>query len=118
MDYYYTFGMLFFEGRRYTSDVIFMADGGKLERVVDRWWREEGHYLRESDLFEVWEYKPDVLVVGTGKYGRMSVDEGVYEKVKELGISIVAHETDKALEEFYRRFVNGARVAGAFHLTC
>ncbi|RLI41160.1 hypothetical protein DRO69_11945, partial [Candidatus Bathyarchaeota archaeon] len=61
----YDFGVIVIKGKRYTSDVIVLP-----EKVIDGWWRKEGHSLHMEDLKEVIERepKPEVLVVGTGYY--------------------------------------------------
>ena len=64
----YEIGKIDIEGKSYTSDVIITAD-----QVRDQWWRKEGHRLHREDLSEVIEARPDVVVVGTGYYGRMRV---------------------------------------------
>ncbi|RLI30667.1 hypothetical protein DRO48_02760, partial [Candidatus Bathyarchaeota archaeon] len=41
----YGFGYIVVDGKRYTSDVIIFPD-----RVMDGWWRKEGHRLYVDDL--------------------------------------------------------------------
>lgn len=57
----YQFGRIDVDGHAYTSDVIITP-----ERVVDTWWRKEGHTLAIADLADVVAAKPDIVVVGTG----------------------------------------------------
>jgi len=44
----YHFGTIEIDGRTYTSDVIITP-----ERVLDSWWRQEGHRLAVADLTDV-----------------------------------------------------------------
>ena len=44
----YQFGLIVINRRRYTRDVIIFPD-----RVLDGWWRKEGHRLYVEDLKEV-----------------------------------------------------------------
>jgi len=66
----YSFGHVDVEGHSYDADVIIFPD-----RAQERWWRREGHRLAQEDLETVLAEKPDVLLVGTGYYGRMWVPE-------------------------------------------
>ena len=66
----YDFGLIVIKGRRYTSDVIVFP-----ERVIEGWWRKEGHRIYVEDLKEILdrEPRPEVLVVGTGYYGIVKI---------------------------------------------
>jgi hypothetical protein len=102
-------------GKRYTSDVIIFPD-----RVLDGWWRREGHRLYVEDLKEVLsaEPKPEVLVVGTGYSGLMKVSPGVEEVLRGSGIKLIAQPTKRACQTFNELLKSGRRVVAAFHLTC
>ena len=64
----YKFGEIVIDGQTYDRDLLILAD-----RVASGWWRAEGHKLTLADLGEVLADPPQVLVVGTGRYGRLSV---------------------------------------------
>jgi hypothetical protein len=66
----YSFGKIEIDGQTYTADVIITP-----ERVLGTWWRKQGHRLAVADLGEIMAAKPDILVVGTGYYGRMAIPE-------------------------------------------
>jgi len=57
----YRFGEIVIDGRRYSSDVIIYPD-----RVEGQWWREEGHSLASTDVWQVLQAPPEVLVIGQG----------------------------------------------------
>ncbi|MCD6529472.1 Mth938-like domain-containing protein [Candidatus Bathyarchaeota archaeon] len=111
----YGFGRIVVDGKEYTSDVIVFSD-----RVLDGWWRKEGHRLHLQDLREVLEAepKPEVLVVGTGYFGIMKVTEEVKRYLKSSGIEVIAQPTKQACQTFNDLLESGRRVAAAFHLTC
>ncbi len=109
----YRFGKMVVEGREYTRDLKIFP-----ERIVDNWWRKEGHKLFLQDIEDIISYSPEVLVVGTGAYGFMKVQEEVREKLRELGIGLVEERTYKAVEVFNEMMQEGKKVCGAFHLTC
>lgn len=109
----YDFGKLQAGGRQYTSDVIVLPDG-----VHDHWWREEGHSLHVNDLSEVIRARPEVLVIGTGYYGRMDVPARTVSYLEDQGIRVEALKSREAVEVFNRLQHEYARVAAALHLTC
>lgn len=111
----YDFGVIIINGKRYTSDVIIFP-----ERVIDGWWRREGHRLHVEDLAEILNHepKPGVLVVGTGYYGIVEISSEVENTLKSYGIELVAQSTRKAWQTFNTLLNSNMKVAGAFHLTC
>ena len=110
----YEFGAIVIKGKKYTSDIIVLP-----ERVIDGWWRKEGHKLHIEDLEEILkqEPKPEVLVLGTGYYGLVGIPPEVRNTLKSHGIELVAQPTSEACQTFNKAKSN-RRVAGAFHLTC
>lgn len=111
----YEFGVIVVNGKRYTTDLIVFP-----EKIIDGWWRKEGHRLRVEDLEEIFrrEPKPEVLVVGTGYYRLVKVSPEVGNALKSQGIELVAQPTRQACQTFNKLLKSNRRVAGAFHLTC
>jgi hypothetical protein len=111
----YDFGLIVIKGRRYTSDVIVFP-----ERVIEGWWRKEGHRIYVEDLKEILdrEPRPEVLVVGTGYYGIVKISPEVETVLKSEGIELVAQPTKEACQTLNKLLKSNRRVAGAFHLTC
>jgi len=108
----YTFGRVAVDGHTHTDDLVVLPD-----RVVANWWREQGHSLSVADLREVFDAKPDILVVGTGAHGMMAVPPATRQALQAAGIRLVAEHTAAAVET-YNRLQATARVAAALHLTC
>ena len=109
----YDFGEIQIDGHSYRSDVIVGP-----QRVRDGWWRQQGHSLSPDDLNTVLESKPDLLVVGTGYFGRMKIPEETRRFLASRGIRLWAGETGEAVKEFNRLQAECARVVAALHLTC
>jgi len=109
----YEFGKITIDGKEYTADVIVLPEG-----VRDSWWRKDGHSLHRDDLAAVVAAKPDVLIIGTGCYGRMAVPEETRLFLEASGIEVHAVRTGEAVKEFNRCVRESARVAAALHLTC
>ena len=109
----YEFGRIDIGGKTFTSDVIVLSDG-----VLDGWWRKEGHRLQMEDLEAVLRSKPEMLIIGTGYFGRMAVPEGTRSRLDSLGIDVITEKTGQAVKEFNRLQHQYARVVAALHLTC
>jgi hypothetical protein len=108
----YSFGSITVNGKRYTSDVIIYPD-----RVDSSWWRRQGHNLCMEDLREVIQCKPEVLVIGQGKPGRMAVGADLVDKLNQRGIQVHSAPTGKAVK-LYNRLSPEKKVVAALHLTC
>ena len=108
----YRFGHMVVDGEEYTNDLILLPD-----RVIANWWRDQGHRLSPSDLQDVFNAQPQVLVVGTGANGVMTVPQETRQAIREAGIELEIVNTGEAWKRYNE--LQGAReAAGAFHLTC
>lgn len=109
----YRFGKIIVGGKEYTSDLIIHS-----EAILSDWWRAEGHRITLEDLDWVLPRKPEVLIVGKGRFGRMKLDDKLAGRLQLQGIRLEAADTREAVVR-YNDFVRSAcNVAGAFHLTC
>jgi hypothetical protein len=109
---HYSFGKIVIDGKTYTSDVIIYPG-----RVDASWWRKEGHYLQKVDLADIITAKPDILIVGTGYSGIMTVPEETVRFVGSKGIGLRVERTGKAVE-LYNGVAKEGTVIAALHLTC
>jgi hypothetical protein len=109
----YRFGTIEIDGTPYRNDLI-IASG----KVIDNWWRKEGHKLQKEDIAAIIEEKPDVLVVGTGYFGRMTIPPETRHTLESHGIVLKAAKTGDAVEAFNKLQEECTRAAAAFHLTC
>jgi len=109
----YEFGRIAIADQTYTSDVIIAP-----EQVIDSWWRKEGHNLQIEDLDDIVNAKPDMLVIGTGYYGRMQVPAKTKLYLEEQGIKVLQARTKDAVAEFNQLQKEHARIVAALHLTC
>ncbi len=107
----YSFGSITIEGITYTKDVIIFPD-----RVFSPWWRKDGHLLHKEDLDEVLNETPEVLVIGQGNMGAMSVPIKLIDELRAQGIEVITARTGKAVDTYNE--LKGKRVIAALHLTC
>ncbi len=107
------FGSIQVDGKRYTTDIIIFPDG----RVSDNWWRKHGHRLSLADIEGLIAAEPEMIVIGSGVYGRMLPETGLEEALRERGIELVMDATGEAITRF-NALQSTRRIGGGFHLTC
>lgn len=108
----YEFGTVVIGGKSFGRDVIVYPD-----RIRTNWRRKEGHRLLPEDIWDVLEFKPDILVVGTGMSSAMSVPEETVNAVEEAGIYLRILPTPRAVKR-YNSIRLKKRTVAALHLTC
>jgi hypothetical protein len=108
----YTFGRMVIDGHPYTSDFIIFPD-----MINDSWWRIRGHSLCLKDVESVFSEEPEVIIIGTGYYGLMKVEDEVKSLAQSRGIELIIEKTEKAVQSFNRLSAQ-KKVIGGFHLTC
>ncbi len=109
----YSFGVMKVDGREYRQDLIIFPD-----KVRSKWWRRQGHSLAVQDVCDVIEFKPELLVVGTGDSGMMAIPAATEKALQDAGIKVIAQNTGQARSIFNEQIKKGKNVVGAFHLTC
>lgn len=109
----YRFGKIIVNGQTYTSDVIITP-----ERVIDSWWRKEGHRLDKGDLDKIIDANPDCILVGTGYYGRITVPPETIDYLQAKNIRIEYAPTVAAIGKLGQLQKDYSRLVAALHLTC
>ena len=107
------FGSMVIGGHRYTSDLIIYPDG----RVREGWRRSRGHVLTKVDLQTVLATGSEVIIVGTGIYGRMQPEPGLEKALGKMGIHFMAGPNDQAVTWYNDRSAT-RKVGACFHLSC
>ena len=108
----YSFGHMFIKGRIITSDLILYP-----HKINDSWWRISGHAVCLKDIEDIFRENPEVLIIGTGFYGLMEVEEEVKAYAQSQGIQLIIEKTEKAVQS-YNTLALQKKTIGAFHLTC
>jgi hypothetical protein len=109
----YAFGRIVVDGVTYTDDIK-IIDG----EVKPQWFRKTGHRVEVSDISDLLEKSPELILFGKGASGNMAVSEEVAEKLEAQRIEMIAKPTQEAVEIFNRLAGEGRSVAAGFHLTC
>jgi hypothetical protein len=108
----YDFGHIVIDGKTYSQDLLIWPG-----HIKSDWWRAESHLLQTPDVFEALAADLQVLVVGTGAYGRMEVDRELATYLREKGIELLAKPTREACLAI-NQMPQNRRWAAALHLTC
>lgn len=118
-----TFGSITIDGEKYDHDVVIFPS--RIERRK-KWITKDEHgtshkftrkemeeYLRKVDTDQI-----EVVVVGTGQYGRLGLLDEAKKLLEEKGIEVVELKTPEAAKQFERREEPRERKLGIFHVTC
>jgi hypothetical protein len=108
----YRFGAMTVNGREYQQDLIILPD-----KIIPNWWRKEGHFLQLADLQKYITDLPELLIIGTGKFGMMRVDPKLLDWLKKQDIQYRIDKTGKAVRN-YNDNTDKTKLVAAFHLTC
>lgn len=108
----YRFGNITIDNQNFIKDLIIFPD-----HITSNWRRKTGHFLTEDDITKTIDYKPEVLIIGTGASGLMKVDDKLKEKLKSLEIEFVIKKTAEAVLE-YNKVYKDKKVVCVMHLTC
>ncbi|MFP4608843.1 MAG: Mth938-like domain-containing protein [Candidatus Aenigmatarchaeota archaeon] len=106
----YSFGKIVIDGKTYTDDVILLG-----KKVISEWWRKYGHELVVQDLEKIIEYEPEVLIIGTGSSGRLTIPSKVSRK---LDFELESYPTKKAYRRYNELIESDKKTAAGLHLTC
>jgi hypothetical protein len=110
----YSFGCIRVDGIDYAEDVILLRS-----EVRSPWWRSAGgHVYAPTDLEEVVTAAPEIVVLGTGYFGRVMVLDETLTVFAEAGSEVIIEKTSRAVESFNQLAAEGRDVAAALHLTC
>lgn len=109
----YQFGKMVIDGIRHTNDVIIHKN-----KVRADWLRERSHHLTLADIPCLQEEKPDVLIIGTGKFGLVKIHKDVSDYCTENGIELIQKDSSSAVDIFNDMQDFGKHIIAVFHLTC
>ncbi|MGC9529315.1 MAG: Mth938-like domain-containing protein [Candidatus Bipolaricaulaceae bacterium] len=107
----YRFGRVEVNGEEWDRDVAVLPGGTK------PWVRKEGHRVHPDDLGDALAADPQLLVVGTGYFGRLQVSQEVEGLLAERGAELLALKTAEAVDA-YNELSRKRRTCALLHLTC
>jgi hypothetical protein len=108
----YKFGEMKIGEQSFNRDLIILPD-----RIISSWWRKEGHLLQLEDLEDFFDQMPELIIIGTGKYGMMKVAGELIQWLATRKVKTFIGKTDLAIQE-YNNLPDKSNIVAAFHLTC
>ncbi len=88
-------------------------------KKVRRWKERRGHLMDKSMVKRILEEDVDILVIGNGVNGALTVPDEVVEFLKDKGIGkVIVEETPKACKSYNKYYHKGEKVALLAHGTC
>ena len=109
---HYKFGEMIIDDKSFHRDLIILPD-----KIIQNWRRKEGLRLILADISDIPLSQIECLIIGTGKFGMMKVDENVISEMNDKRIECIIEKTGKAVDE-YNSIIQYKIVIVAFHLTC
>ena len=111
------FGSITVAGQRWDHDVIIRLDGTveKRKKKLSKEVYGTSHRVSLAEIHHVSEEGAQLLVIGTGQSGLVSLDEQSQTFMEEQGCNVLLLPTPEAVEAW-----NSAegKVIGLFHVTC
>ena len=108
------FGWIEVDSKKYNTDIIIYTDGEIENRYKD--FKGDNHLICKWEVEKVIkEEKPEILIIGTGQAGIVSMLEETKKFLSENNIQFIAEPTPQAIQSFNR--TTGKKCA-IFHVTC
>ena len=107
------FGWISVDNVRYNHDIIIFPDRNIKNRYED--FKGDSHILNKEEAEKVIGSGAEIIVVGTGQSGILSIPEETSQFLSKRGIKLIAEPTPKAILTFNN--IAGKKCA-LFHTTC
>ena len=111
----FNFGFIVVDGKQYVYDVLILPDGTVKEREPGKG-RLGSHSIRGSEIENLVQAQPDVIVVGTGTSGMARLDEDAAAYLPKLKLQVMP--STQAVARFNQLADERKRVAALIHVTC
>ena len=108
----FKFGFFRIQGREYYDDIKIV--NGRVKQWGDR----KRHTLKVSNLKDILESKPELIIIGSGASGLLEVPHEVMEALQQQNIKAVIQKTQQACDSFNSAIAENKKVAAIFHGTC
>lgn len=109
---HYEFGRFIVDGKLHQSNIVLLGNEVKEARYLPM------HQLKLDDIIPLVNYKPEIIIIGTGSSGVMKVSKEITDYIDKKGIKLVVEKTGKACETYNTLLKEGRRVAAFLHDTC
>lgn len=108
----YEFGSYIIDGKKYEYDIKLINNKVKI------WHGRINHYIFVKDVEDLIAFNPELIIIGTGFYGKVRVKDEVVKFAEDKGIELVILPTKEACNAYNKALEEGKNVCGIFHGTC
>ena len=107
------FGWISVDNVRYNHDIIIFSDGKIKNRYED--FKGDSHTLSIEEAKKVIGKEAEVIVVGTGQSGVLSIPDDTGGFLTKQKIKLIAEKTPQAIKTFNSL---ASKKCAVFHVTC
>lgn len=104
------FGSVTINNKKYQHDVIITAEG-EVQSIKT----EVRHLISEKEFYLLLKGNPEIILIGSGQYNALRVDEKVKDLAHKKGVKIIILKTPEAVKKFNEL---NKRVSAYIHVTC
>ena len=111
------FGSIFIEGREIGNDVILRLDGSirKRKKKLSKRVYGTSHTISCEEMRFIFEKGAELLIIGTGHYGRVVLSDEAGSYLKKHGCRVKLEATPDAIHSWNRA---REKTIALFHVTC
>ncbi len=112
------FGSITIDNKKYNQVLIIGNDVKEREysKLVDI--HNTSHVVGEWELVELLSNKPEVIVIGNGQSGVLTVEDKVKDEIEKAGVVLIIDLTPGAVITYNVLVKDGKRVNALIHTTC
>jgi hypothetical protein len=114
------FGMVKFDGKNYSHDIVIHTDGvvEKRNKNLSRRKYDTSHILSAEEITDLLDEEPEILIVGRGQSGMLKIGKDTAELLYTKNVKLVDSPTPEAIEGYNKLKNQGKKLAAIIHITC
>lgn len=111
------FGSVTIDGKIYEDVLIVEGKVLRRDKVKIRAIYGTSHVVRKEEAEQLLDGNPEVVIIGTGQHGSLSVDQEAVSLIRQAGAELITIETPKAIQRFNELSAT-KRANALLHVTC
>ena len=120
---HYSWGKFIILGEEHSEDGDVTVGKGKdiilFNNKVKEWKKRKGHNLTKEMVEDAIDKEADILIIGNGADGALSVSRKVIDYIQDQGIKkVIVEKTPEACAEYNKLYHKGKKVVLLAHGTC
>ena len=112
------FGSITIDERKYdqvliVGERVFERESDKLKIIFGT-----SHKIGDWELEELLSTNPEIIVIGNGVDGVLTVDKEIADAINKAGIKLIIEKTPQAIITYNENYDSGKKVNALIHTTC